>query len=302
MTSDMIPPPQTAPPAPVPPAARPADPKRPRLLIRPRSGWGGIDLGEVWRHRELLWYLVLRDVQLRYKQAAFGVAWAVVQPVVAMLAFALFFGYLGGMGERIEGGIPYAIYVFCALLPWQLFSSGVTQASTSIVTNRGLVTKVYFPRALLPLAGVLCNLLDFAVSLVVLVGLMAWYGIVPGWSVLALPLLVLLAVAAAVGVSLWLSALNAIYRDVQYTLGFLIQVWLFATPVAYPSTIVPERWRWLLGLNPMAGVVDGFRWCLLGADPPDAGLMLTSLVVVVLLLVGGSLFFRRLEKVFPDAV
>jgi lipopolysaccharide transport system permease protein len=287
-------------PAPVPPAGAPVTAPKPVLRIRPRSGWQAIDFRELWRFRELLWLLGLRDVQVRYKQTILGVAWAVIQPLFTMLVFTLFFGKLAGIESQIPGEIPYAVYTMCALLPWQLFAFALAQGSNSVVASRGLITKVYFPRLLVPMAPLLCGLLDFAISLGLLGVLMAWYRVPPGWAVLTLPLFVLLAVACSLAVSLWLSALNAVYRDVQFTLGFLTQLWLFATPVAYPSSLA-GRWRWLFGLNPMAGVVDGFRWALLGAEPPGP-MLLVSVATVALLLVGGLFFFRRMEKTFADLV
>jgi lipopolysaccharide transport system permease protein len=271
------------------------------LIIRPRKGWQPVDFAELWRYRELLWFLALRDVKVRYKQTALGAAWAVIQPLFTMLVFTLFFGKLAGLDKRIEGGVPYAVYSFTALLPWQLFAFALTQASGSVVASRGLITKIYFPRLIVPIAPLLCGLLDFAIGGVVLAGLMAWYGIVPGWQVVTLPLFVLFALAASLAVSLWLSALNAMYRDVQYTLPFLTQFWLFLTPVAYPSSIVPEQWRWLYGLNPMAGVVDGFRWALLGGHPPGP-LLAVSVLATLALLTGGLFFYRRMERSFADLV
>jgi lipopolysaccharide transport system permease protein len=271
------------------------------LVIRPRSGWQPVDLAELWRYRELLWFLALRDVKVRYKQTALGAAWAVIQPLFTMVVFTLFFGHLAGLDKRIEGNTPYAVYAFTALLPWQLFAFALSQGSNSVVNSRGLITKVYFPRLIVPIAPLLCGLLDFAIGFGVLAGLMLWYGIVPGWPVLTLPLFILFALATSLAVSLWLSALNAMYRDVQYTLPFLTQFWLFLTPVAYPSSIVPERWRWLYGLNPMAGVVDGFRWALLGGSPPGP-LVLVSALATCALLVGGLFFYRRMERTFADVV
>jgi lipopolysaccharide transport system permease protein len=273
-----------------------------KTILEPSAGWRALELRELWQYRGLLWFLALRDIQVRYKQTVFGAAWAIIQPLFTMLVFSVFFGYLGGMGRRIEGGIPYPVYTYCALLPWQIFAYALTQASTSVVASRGLITKVYFPRLIVPMAPLLCALLDFAVAFLVLLGMMIWYGILPGWSVLALPLFLLLALATSLAVSLWLSALNALYRDVQYTLAFLTQFWLFATPVAYPSSIVPEQWRWLLGLNPMAGVVEGFRWSLLGTTEPPGTMLLVSATSVTVLLVGGLFFYRRMEKAFADLV
>ena len=251
----------------------------------------------------MLWFLALRDIQVRYKQTVFGAGWAIIQPLFTMLVFSVFFGNLGGMGKQIKDpNIRYSVYTFCALLPWQLFAYALAQGSVSVVANRGLITKIYFPRLLVPVAPLLCGLLDFAISFVLLAVMMACYGIIPGWRVLALPLFVVLALAVSLAVSLWLSALNALYRDVQYTLVFLTQFWLFATPVAYPASIVPERWRWMIGLNPMAGVVEGFRWSLLGTSETSGMMILVSLVTVGLMLVGGLFFFRRMEKIFADVV
>jgi lipopolysaccharide transport system permease protein len=290
-------------PPPAAPEARPA--KAPLFVIRPGSGWRAVNLGELWRYRGLLWFLALRDVQVRYKQTALGVAWALLQPLFTMLVFTLFFGKLGGMDGRVPWDGPFALYVFAALLPWQLFAFALTQSSTSLVANRGLITKVYFPRLIVPTAPLLCGLLDFAISFgLMLLMMLAWpgYAWVPGWQVLFLPLFLLLAVLTSLAVGLWLSALNAIYRDVQYTLPFLTQFWLFLTPVAYPSSIVPERWRWLYGLNPMVGVVDGFRWALLGTGDLSLASLAASVLSVGLLLYGGAAYFRRMETYFADLV
>ena len=292
-------------PPPALPGSRPgaaAPGPKPRLVIRPSSGWRLIDLRELARYWDLLWFLALRDIQLRYKQTLFGVAWAVLQPVANMAVLAVFFGYFCGLNQKTDAAVPYSLFALCALLPWQLFSATVTQASTSLVGNRALITKVYFPRALVPLAPLLCNLLDFAIASAVLGVLMAVAGVAPGWEVVLLPGFLLLGVGAAVGLGLALSALNALYHDVQYTLGLLIQVWMFATPVAYPSGVIPPPWRALLGLNPMATVVEGFRWCLLGTAPPDGVMVGLSVAVTALLLGGGLLFFRRLEPLFTDTV
>jgi lipopolysaccharide transport system permease protein len=280
----------------------PAPPKPDKLILRATPGWRAVNLRELWRYRELLWFLALRDIQVRYKQTALGAAWAVIQPVFTMLLFSIFFGYLGGMGNRIEGNIPYPLYTYCALLPWQLFAYALLQGSISVVASRGLITKVYFPRLIVPIAPLLCGLLDFAISAVIFGLMMVWYGVAPGWPVLALPLFLILALATSLAVSLWLSALNAMYRDVQYTLPFLTQVWLFATPVAYPASLVPEKWRWVLGLNPMAGVVDGFRWCLLDSADAPGPMLLVSIASVTVFLIGGLFFYSRMEKTFTDVV
>jgi lipopolysaccharide transport system permease protein len=281
---------------------RPADRPKPLLVLKPRRGWAALNLRELWRYRELLWFLGLRDVQVRYKQTALGAAWALIQPLFTMLVFTLFFGRLGGMSKYIPAHIPYSVYVLAALLPWQLFSFALTQSSTSLVTNRNLITKVYFPRLLVPLAPLLCGLVDFAISFALLLGLMLYFGVVPGLAVLSLPVFLGLALLTSLAAGLWLSALNAVYRDVQYTLPFLAQIWLFVTPVAYPSTIVPDRWQWLYGLNPMAGVADGFRWALLGTGELSVPLLVASSASVLVLLVGGLYYFRTMETYFADVV
>lgn len=270
----------------------------PTFSIDPPTGWTSIGLRELWDYRELLYFLTWRDVKVRYKQTALGAAWAIIQPLFMMLVFSLFFGRLAKIPSD---NIPYPIFTFCALLPWQLFAHALTESSNSLVANERLITKVYFPRLVVPIAAVLGGLVDFAVAFVILLVMMLYYSIVPTVAIVALPGFILLAVMTALAVGLWLSALNVKYRDVRYTINFLIQFWLFATPIAYPSSLVPERWRPLYGLNPMAGVVEGFRWALLGSKPP--GVMLAvSVGVVVLLLVGGLYYFRRMEQQFADVV
>jgi lipopolysaccharide transport system permease protein len=253
----------------------------------------------LWEYRELLYFLTWRDVKVRYKQTALGAAWAIIQPVFMMLVFSLFFGKLARVPSD---GFPYPIFTFCALLPWQLFAHALTESSNSLVANERLITKVYFPRLVVPIAAVLGGLVDFGIAFIILLLMMFYYGIVPGVAVLALPGLILLAVLTALAVGLWLSALNVKYRDVRYTINFLLQFWLFATPVAYPSSIVPESWRPLYGLNPMAGVVEGFRWALLGKAEPPGLLLAVSVAVVLLLFVGGLYYFRRMEQEFADVV
>ena len=271
----------------------------PTLLIRPPGGWATLGLAELWEYRELLYFLTWRDIKVRYKQTALGAAWAVIQPVFMMVVFSLFFGHLANVPSD---GIPYPIFVYCGLLPWQLFAHALTESSNSLVANERLITKVYFPRLAIPISAVLAGLVDFAIAFAVLVGLMIFYGITPNAAVLALPLFIILAVLTAFGVGLWLSALNVQYRDVRYTLTFLVQFWLFATPVAYPSSIVPERWRGLLGLNPMAGVVEGFRWALLDKAQGPGPLLAVSVVITLLTLVGGLYYFRRMEDTFVDVI
>jgi lipopolysaccharide transport system permease protein len=271
----------------------------PTLYIDPPSSWTSLGIRELWNYRELLYFLVWRDVKVRYKQTVLGAAWAVIQPFFMMVVFSLFFGRLAHMPSD---GFPYPVFTFCALLPWQLFAHALTESSNSIVANERLITKVYFPRLVVPIAGVIGGLVDFFIAFVILLGMMAYYRIVPGWTIVALPGLILLAIATALAVGLWLSALNVQYRDVRYTINFLVQVWLFATPVAYPSSIIPQRWRPLYGLNPMAGVVEGFRWALLGKTDPPGALLWVSVTVVILLLIGGLYYFRRMEQQFADVV
>ena len=279
------------------PAQRPEP--LPVLEIRPPQGWSSLGLRELWEYRELLYFLMWRDVKVRYKQTALGVAWVVLQPLLMMLIFTLFFGKLGGIPSD---GVPYPVFTFCALLPWQLFAHALTESSNSLVGNQNLLTKVYFPRLVVPISAVLGGLVDFAIAFVILLILMAYFGIVPGVAILTLPFFILLAVMTALGVGLWLSALNVQYRDVRYTIGFLIQFWLFATPVAYPSSLIPEGWRALYGLNPMAGVVEGFRWALLGKAAAPGPLLAVSVGVVMLIFVSGLYYFRRMEETFADLI
>ena len=267
--------------------------------IEPAKGWTAVGLRELWQYRELLYFLIWRDVKVRYKQTALGAAWAIIQPLFMMIVFSLFFGRLARVPSD---GIPYPVFSFCALLPWQLFAHALTESSNSLVGNQNLITKVYFPRLVIPLAAVLGGVIDFLIAFAILLLLMLYYGIVPGWAILTLPAFLLLAIATALGVGLWLSALNVQYRDVRYTINFLVQFWLFATPVAYPSSLIPEKWRVFYGLNPMAGVVEGFRWALLGKSEPPGMMLWVSVAVVVLLLLGGLYYFRRMEQEFADVV
>jgi lipopolysaccharide transport system permease protein len=268
-------------------------------FIRPSSGWGSLRLGELWAFRELLSLLIWRDVRVRYKQTALGGAWAVLQPLVTMLVFSVIFGYLAGVPSD---GVPYPVFVYAALLPWQLFAHALTESANSLVLNQQLLKKVYFPRLIIPIAAVLAGLVDFACAFVVLVGMLVFYRIVPTPAILMLPVFVLLTVATAAAVGLWLSALNVQYRDVRYVLPFLTQLWFFLTPIAYSSSLIPESWRVWYGLNPMAGVVVGFRWALLGQSSGDARLILVSAVAVAALLVAGLFYFRRMERTFADVV
>jgi lipopolysaccharide transport system permease protein len=269
----------------------------PVLRIEPSRGWVALRVKELWEYRELLYFLVWRDIKVRYKQTALGAAWAVLQPVLTMLVFTVFFGRLAKVPSD---GIPYPVFVYAALLPWQLFAFALTESANSLVGNQNLIKKVYFPRLVVPLASVLAGLVDFGIAFLVLLALMLYYGIVPTFAIAVLPLFLLLAVATALSVGLWLSALNVQFRDVRYTIPFLTQFWMFATPVAYPSSLVPERWRAWYGLNPMAGVVEGFRWALLGKSGSPGPLLWVSGLVVVLLLIGGLAYFRRVEATFAD--
>jgi len=271
----------------------------PTLFIRPQTGWTAAGLKELWEYRELLYFLTWRDIKVRYKQTVLGAAWAIIQPFFMMVVFSLFFGYLAKVPSD---GIPYPIFAYCALLPWQLFAHALTESSNSLVANERLITKVYFPRLVVPISAVLGGLLDFAIAFVILLLMMAYYGVRPTWAIVTLPAFLLLAMLTALGVGLWLSALNVKYRDVRYTISFLIQFWLFATPVAYSASIVPARWRALYGLNPMAGVVEGFRWALLGKSEGPGALLAVSVAVVILILIGGLYYFRRMEAEFADVV
>ncbi len=271
----------------------------PTFVVKPSSGWRFLDLAELWHYRELVVFLAWRDISVRYKQTALGAAWALIQPLFLMLVFTLVFGVIAKLPSD---GIPYPLFAYAGLLPWQLFAFALTEASNSVVANERLITKVYFPRIIIPLASVIVGLVDFAVGLVVLAGLMLFFRVPPGPMFWVLPIFILLALLTALGVGMWLAALNVQFRDVRYTLPFLTQIWLLATPVMYPSSIAPEPWRSLLALNPMSGVVDGFRWSLLGAGrAPDAFLAI-SLVTCVALLVSGIFYFRRMERTFADII
>lgn len=277
------------------------------VVIEPPRGLAAIDLAELWRSRELIGFLALRDVRVRYKQAALGVSWAVLQPLLTMVVFSVLFGFLMGADGRpgVEG-VPYAVSTYCALVPWQLFATALSFSGNSIVQNQNLVTKVYFPRLVLPIAPIVAALVDFAAAFAVLLLMMLAYGIAPGPEIALLPLLILLTLATALAVSLWLSAANALYRDVRYALPFLTQLWFFVTPCVYTTDSVlgnsPPWAHWLYAANPMVGVVEGFRWALIGGPAPAPGALLTSSVAVVLLLVGGAIYFRRMERVFADWV
>jgi lipopolysaccharide transport system permease protein len=271
----------------------------PVLVIDARESRLGNQFRDLWAYRELLYFLAWRDFKVRYKQTVLGAAWAIIQPLFTMVVFSIFFGYLGKIPSD---GIPYPVFAYCALLPWSLFAHALNESSNSLVNNQGLLTKVYFPRLIIPIAPLFVGLVDFGIAFVVLLGLMLFYGILPGFPLIAAPLFVLMAVVTALAVGMWLSALNVQYRDVRYTIPFLTQLWLFATPVAYPSSLLPEPWRSLYGLNPMAGVVEGFRWALLGRTTAPGPLIAVSCLAVIALLIGGLWYFNRMEQTFADVV
>src|SRR5580700_3670380 len=285
----------TAPASPV-----PVERAAPALVrIEPARGWLDLHLGEVWAYRELLYFFVWRDVKVRYKQTAIGVAWVVLQPLLTMGVFTLFFGRLAKLPSD---GLAYPVFYFCALVPWNYFATALQSCTAVVVDNQRVITKVFFPRLVLPLSAVVSGLVDFAIGFAVLCVVLAIYGIRPGLAALWLPVLMLLAVLTALGVGLWMSALNALYRDVRYIVPFLVQFWMFASPVAYPSSLVPQRWRWLYGMNPMAGVIDGFRWAITGRGHAPGLLLLASSFAVALVLVGGLFFFNRMESTVADRV
>lgn len=269
------------------------------IVIKPSHGWNPINFKELWEYRELLYFLVWRDIKVRYKQTVLGAAWAILQPFLTMIVFSIFFGQLAKLPSD---GIPYPVFTYAALLPWQLFAYSVSQSSESLVANQQLITKVYFPRLVIPIAAIMSGLVDFAISFFVLLGLMLYYGITPTIAIFTLPFFLILALMTALGVGLWLSVLNVRYRDVRYTIPFLVQIWLFVTPVVYSSTLVPSNWRLLYGLNPMAGVVEGFRWALLGKTNFSLPIVIASCMIVIIVLVGGLFNFRRMEKSFADIV
>jgi len=266
--------------------------------IRPQSRWTS-SVGDVWAYRELLYFLIWKELKVRYKQTVLGAGWAVLQPVLTMVVFSVFFGRLGGLPSD---GLPYPVFTYAALLPWMLFAHVLIQSSQSIVNHQSLVTKVYFPRVLLVLAPLGVGLVDFALAFVVLLAIMLWYGLAPGPGLLFAPFFVALAALAALATGVWLAALNVRYRDVRHTVPFLTSLWLFASPVAYPASLVPGPWRWLYGLNPMAGAIEGFRWAVLSQGGLPAPLVAASLAVTLLMLVTGLRYFTRVEQTFADLV
>lgn len=270
-----------------------------QTIITPPKGWLHIDLREVWAYRELLMLLAWRDVSVRYKQSAVGIGWAVIQPLMMMVIFTIVFGKFAKLPSE---GIPYPIFTYCALLPWNYFARSLTDSSNSLVGSAHLITKVYFPRLILPLSKVFAGLVDFAIAFMILLGMMIWYRITPTAGLLLLPVFILIAMITSLGVGLWLTAINVKYRDVVFVVPFLAQFWMYASPVAYSITIVPEKWQWIYGLNPMVGVIEGFRWALLGKSSPNATVMLVSVGIILLLLVSGLFYFKRMEKTFADII
>jgi lipopolysaccharide transport system permease protein len=266
--------------------------------LQPSQGWNSRTLSDIWAYRELLYFFVWRDIKVRYKQTLLGAGWAIIQPLMTMVVFTIFFGHLAKVPSD---GLPYPVFSLMALVPWTYFASALAGCSTSLSGYQHIISKVYFPRLIIPIAAVVAPLVDFAIGFAILIGFMAWYRIVPGSSIVWLPALMLLALATAAGVGLWLAALNVRYRDVRYVVPFVVQLWMFATPVAYPASLVPARWRAVYGLNPMAGVIEGFRWALAGGPAPGV-ITLVSAAVVVVLIAGGAVYFRKLEGTFADVI
>ena len=270
-----------------------------KIIIRPTSGWAALNLRDLWVYRELVYFMTWRDLKVRYKQTVLGAAWAILQPFLTMVVFSIFFGNLAGVPSD---GVPYPIFSYTALIPWTLFSKALQDASRSLVNSSHMITKVYFPRMILPLASVLAGIVDFLIAFVVLLGMMAFYHVTPTANIWTIPLFLILALVTAAGVSLWLSALNVLYRDINYVLPFLTQFWMYITPIAYPSSMVPEKWRLLYAVNPMTGVVEGFRWALLGSGQAPGMMTLVSTLVAIVLLVSGMFYFKRMERLFADMV
>jgi lipopolysaccharide transport system permease protein len=271
------------------------------IYIKPSTGLAALNLRDLWTYRELVYFMIWRDVKVRYKQTMLGAAWAIIQPVLTMIVFTFLFGRVAKLPT--DNNIPYPIFSYTALLPWGLFVAALNQASRSLTSNQNMVTKIYFPRLVLPLASILSGLVDFVIAFVILIGLMFYYGVAPSVSAIwALPLLLLLTIITALGVALWLAAVNVQYRDVNYALPFMTQFWLFITPVAYSSNLISDKWQLVYSLNPMAGVVNGFRWALLGTDTGPGPEMGISVLISVLILIGGLFYFRNMEKTFADTI
>jgi len=270
-----------------------------KSILKPSNGWAALNLRDLWLYRELIFFMTWRDLKVRYKQTLLGASWAILQPFLTMVVFSIFFGNLAKVPSD---GVPYPIFSYTALIPWTLFSKALQDASRSLVSNSHMITKVYFPRMVLPLSSVLAGVVDFLLAFVVLLGMMFFYKIPPTVNIWVLPLFLLLALVTAVGVGLWLSALNVLFRDINYVLPFLTQFWMYLTPIAYPTSMIPSEWQLIYALNPMTGVVDGFRWALLGTGQPPGITMLISSIVAVVLLISGLFYFRRMERLFADMV
>lgn len=273
--------------------------KKQRMVITPSRGWLSLNLREVWAYRELLGLLAWRDVTVRYKQSVVGIGWAVLQPLLTMAIFTIIFGKFAKLPSD---GIPYPVFTYCALLPWNYFARSLGDSSDSLVGSSHLVTKVYFPRLVLPISKVFAGLIDFSVAFVILLGMMWWYGIQPTWGLMFLPLFITIAMLVALGVGTWLTALNVRYRDIKFVVPFLIQIWMYASPVAYSTSLIPDRWKGIYSLNPMVGVVEGFRWALLGKAPPDFQMLSIPLFMTVAILISSLYYFRRMETLFADII
>jgi lipopolysaccharide transport system permease protein len=269
------------------------------IHIKPSKGWAALDLKDLWIYRELVYFMTWRDLKIRYKQTLLGASWAVLQPFLTMVVFSIFFG---GLAKVPSDNVPYPIFAFTALVPWTLFTKALLDASKSLVSSSHIITKIYFPRIILPLATILAGIVDFFIAFIVLIGMMFFYQIMPTSNIWTLPFFLLLALVTALGVGLWLAALNVLYRDINYATHFITQFWMFVTPIAYSSTMIPDKWKLVYSLNPMAGVVNGFRWALLGiGEGPGADLMV-SVLVAIILLISGLIYFKRTERLFADMV
>ena len=269
------------------------------IILKPSKGWSSINLGEIWQYRELIYFLTWRDLKVRYKQTALGAFWAILQPFLTMVVFSIFFGRLLGVPS---GDVPYPVFSYTALLPWGLFSKAMADSGRSLVTNRAMITKVYFPRLTIPLASVLAGVADFGIAFIVLLGMMWYYDLKITSNIWTLPLFLLLALVTSLGVGLWLSAMNVFYRDIGYVIPFLTQLWFYLSPIVYSTNTVPEKWQPIYALNPMVGVIDGFRWALLGQEPAPGPLLAISASVALLMLISGAFYFRRVERAFADVV
>jgi lipopolysaccharide transport system permease protein len=283
-----------------PPGGEPVEPRElPETYIEPLKGWASLQLRELWAYRDLFYFFAWRDLKVRYKQTIMGASWAIIQPFFTMVIFSVFFGNLAKVPSD---GLPYPVFSYAALVPWTFFANGLTQASNTLVNSANMIKKIYFPRLVMPAATVLAGLVDFVLAFVVLLGMMLYYGLLPTLNVFWLPLFLLVALATVLGASLWLAALNVQFRDVRYAVPFMVQAWLFVTPIAYPSSLLNEPWRTLYGLNPMAGVVEGFRWALVGSDTAPGLMTAISAGVAFLLLLSGAFYFRRMEQTFADVI